>query len=686
MLSTQCTLFGTGVAPFSFTVSLAQGDIIQFAVFSGPDLVDGIFDFTALQFMVTGGGTSISLPSDFPPKPIIFQDYDYSTGMFTPMRFAGNQTVGPNGDITSTGPVYTSQNNFLPYVVLDTARNLFFFHPGTFTTVKQGAVVSAGIPTAGTYSVSGAFARANDFRNAGDGVRVVAFVNNQVGAPLFDAFISADNAVNPNSPFTGTGVAPFSFTVSLAAGDAVQFAVFSGPNLVDGTFDFTALQFTITGGGNCQKPDVQLSLKHYYNQADLPWGPTRYDNYTDAQCAARIAQGSSCTIQRWGCNLTSLAMMLESAAIPAVPQVTPLDLNAFMSATGEFDSNHDVLVSQTALDFGMTYGKGVVFNPINTNSRMDLADALDNGYPVMIGVDLTNGVPGHFVLATGRTCDSADGTYSFSVADPGNRSVRKLDDIVSSQDPILVRGYVSDPVGRSGLYLAASDVVELTVVDSLGRRTGYDRTTQKDIAQIPQVFYSRSVMTDRVSGLKDSAVSHFMDLPNASAGSVFVVVTGIKMSAYSLDITGYSSSGQKQPTLHVVGIAAAGSTATYSIQYSSAQGGKTSSVPVVGDVNGDGIVNCSDISIVQASFGKLVGQPGFDPRADVNLDGVVDVGDLSLVYKNLTPGTQCDSTPPVIIPQIIGTLGNNGWYRSDVAVAWSVSDPESGIASSTNCT
>lgn len=44
-----------------------------------------------------------------------------------------------------------------------------------------------------------------------------------------------------------------------------------------------------------------------------------------------------------------------------------------------------------------------------------------------------------------------------------------------------------------------------------------------------------------------------------------------------------------------------------------------------------------------------------------------------------------DTTPPVIVPQITGTLGNNGWYTSNVTVTWSVSDPESGIASTTGC-
>jgi hypothetical protein len=45
-----------------------------------------------------------------------------------------------------------------------------------------------------------------------------------------------------------------------------------------------------------------------------------------------------------------------------------------------------------------------------------------------------------------------------------------------------------------------------------------------------------------------------------------------------------------------------------------------------------------------------------------------------------------DTTPPVIVPQITGTLGNNGWYRSSVIVSWNVTDPESGIPLSTGCT
>ncbi len=44
-----------------------------------------------------------------------------------------------------------------------------------------------------------------------------------------------------------------------------------------------------------------------------------------------------------------------------------------------------------------------------------------------------------------------------------------------------------------------------------------------------------------------------------------------------------------------------------------------------------------------------------------------------------------DTTPPTITPNVSGTLGNNGWHTSDVAVSWSVSDLESAISSQTGC-
>jgi hypothetical protein len=54
-----------------------------------------------------------------------------------------------------------------------------------------------------------------------------------------------------------------------------------------------------------------------------------------------------------------------------------------------------------------------------------------------------------------------------------------------------------------------------------------------------------------------------------------------------------------------------------------------------------GLVNCVDLDAVKASFGKKLGQPGLNPNADVNGDGVVNVLDLSIVAKQVPAGTVC---------------------------------------------
>lgn len=63
--------------------------------------------------------------------------------------------------------------------------------------------------------------------------------------------------------------------------------------------------------------------------------------------------------------------------------------------------------------------------------------------------------------------------------------------------------------------------------------------------------------------------------------------------------------------------------------------------PVAGDVNGDSIANCADLSIVKAAYGKSSAQVGYDLRADINGDGVVNIIDLATVTRALPAGTVC---------------------------------------------
>jgi len=44
-----------------------------------------------------------------------------------------------------------------------------------------------------------------------------------------------------------------------------------------------------------------------------------------------------------------------------------------------------------------------------------------------------------------------------------------------------------------------------------------------------------------------------------------------------------------------------------------------------------------------------------------------------------------DFTPPVLTPNISGTAGNHGWYTSDVAVSWTMTDDESDVIVLAGC-
>ncbi len=81
-----------------------------------------------------------------------------------------------------------------------------------------------------------------------------------------------------------------------------------------------------------------------------------------------------------------------------------------------------------------------------------------------------------------------------------------------------------------------------------------------------------------------------------------------------------------------------------------------------------------------ASFAYPIG-------VDIDDSGSLYVADLSNGRIRKVPGVGApvDRTPPIITPLLTGTLGNNGWYRSNVGLIWSVSDPESAVSTQSGC-
>jgi hypothetical protein len=56
---------------------------------------------------------------------------------------------------------------------------------------------------------------------------------------------------------------------------------------------------------------------------------------------------------------------------------------------------------------------------------------------------------------------------------------------------------------------------------------------------------------------------------------------------------------------------------------------------ILGDCNGDGIVDIMDMALVASAFGSYPGHPRWDDRADEHRDSIIDVFDLVTVALHL---------------------------------------------------
>jgi hypothetical protein len=138
-------------------------------------------------------------------------------------------------------------------------------------------------------------------------------------------------------------------------------------------------------------------------------------------------------------------------------------------------------------------------------------------------------------------------------------------------------------------------------------------------------------------------VPHPIALPSPGMSVVLPlatsVVPGAKLVLYRVDSTNALVPVPSVGGGYVSGIAdSQGFTATFTgvATFSTIVG-----LFMPGDVNGDLKVDCSDLALIKAAFGKTSGQAGFDARADVNFDGVVNVKDLAFVAQHLPAGTHC---------------------------------------------
>lgn len=89
----------------------------------------------------------------------------------------------------------------------------------------------------------------------------------------------------------------------------------------------------------------------------------------------------------------------------------------------------------------------------------------------------------------------------------------------------------------------------------------------------------------------------------------------------------------RNSTLHLYDVGLVNSTAQ-PLPFTTADGSFTNIHALLGDLNGDGIVDISDAVLAAKAFGSHSGDPNWNPAADLNGDGTVDIFDIIMLARS----------------------------------------------------
>jgi hypothetical protein len=296
----------------------------------------------------------------------------------------------------------------------------------------------------------------------------------------------------------------------------------------------------------------------YLSQGDPSWASDLYDH------------SSTLTIQRKGCGLTSLAMALTFAGA----SYNPGQLNYFMK---NHDSDFDGLSVYWDPATRDASNGPLKFFGFRSSDPSRLEDALCQGHPVIVGVNIVNGIPGHFVLVTGKQGNQ------YLINDPGHSDRTTLD---AYNNQFETRGYVADPPGDiSALDVAVGDGVELLVVDPAARRTGFDAVSSMTVEEIPNSVYFKDALEDDVTGDPPTETGHICQIQRAPVGVYEVTLIGLAPRTYEVSLRAFSQDGSAQPPIVITGTAVPGVTSSLLVEYASTPGSTTG---VSGSFNGGG--------------------------------------------------------------------------------------------------
>jgi len=200
-------------------------------------------------------------------------------------------------------------------------------------------------------------------------------------------------------------------------------------------------------------------------------------------------------------------------------------------------------------------------------------------------------------------------------------------------------------IGSGGIY-----PLEITATNSYGTATQYLTENILEAPSISSVPTSKLMVGQNrelfITANGFPRIPGFT-LPSGALSNGIAVTLGAGQLPSGTAIHPAAADGSNTGEAILTGSPFPGSQGTYNItmvatsELGSSQQVLTLVVSAAGDVNGDGVVSCVDVSLVKASLNKKTGQVGYNPDADVNQDGIVDIRDQAFVTAQLPKGTKC---------------------------------------------
>ncbi len=301
----------------------------------------------------------------------------------------------------------------------------------------------------------------------------------------------------------------------------------------------------ITDNGGSQTLPVP-----YFSQNTFPWGDKEYDH-------AKSLRFTDTTFERWGCAVTSAAMIMRYHNINVLPNGTPIDpgsLNNWLKNNNGYLTGKDKEGSYSYLSFpAISTLSKKIFDADKSRFKLEYyrekptTNNLDtflniNKHPVILKVS-NNSTSSHFVVAKGKTTSSYeinDPEWNYPSLNNFNNTFTQIDRFVPAHSNL------------SYIVIVVNPKTHLLITNPQGKKTGSSIVNRQIITfdEIPNASYSyQSPINNTDSRGRNASmgtgVNEFL-LPKPENGRYLIEASSLEDRRYEMNISTFQENGNNK--------------------------------------------------------------------------------------------------------------------------------------------